>query len=70
MIAQFKRGRSELMNTNMEVCSFKVPPARLNRVAFRTICHFACANYAWPLIKSTAASETASVESTLNVRAF
>ena len=69
-IAQFKTERNQLMNTNVEVCSFKVPLPRLNKVAFRTICHFACANYAWPLIKLTAAGETTSVENTLNVRTF
>ena len=66
---QMMRTRNEMMNTSVEICSFKVPLPRQQRVSFCTIFSFMCAKYAEALMKiSTVGGETVNVEHTLNVQ--
>ena len=69
--AQVTSTRDEVMNTSVEVCSFKVPLPRLNRVSFCTIYSFACVSYALALMRApTIGSETTNVDHRMNVQTF
>ena len=69
--AQVTSTRDEVMNTSVEVCSFKVPLPRLNRVSFCTIYSFACVSYALAIMRTpTIGSETTNVDHRMNVQTF